>query len=161
MTTSLKWHGDERGGEQWRMIEGRHSVAQQPCYQIQSQTYTVSGGNYSGTLRHVPTLSLIVSFNLSLRFVYLSFAQFLSNCLLTYPPNHLLFYLSIYSSIHRSIFHLSVRPSVHPSIHPLYCIVFIHFYSASHSLSLSEALPTTAIDTVSEFTRRSATGNCR
>src|SRR6218665_1032614 len=43
----------------------------------------------------------------------------------------------------------------------LYCIVFIHFYSASHSLSLSEALPTTAIDTVSEFTRRSATGNCR
>src|SRR6218665_183850 len=24
----------------------------------------------------------------------------------------------------------------------LYCIVFIHFYSASHSLSLSEALPT-------------------
>ena len=31
----------------------------------------------------------------------------------------------------------------------LYCIVFIHFYSASHSLSLSEALPTTAIDTVS------------
>src|SRR6218665_3622167 len=42
-----------------------------------------------------------------------------------------------------------------------YCIVFIHFFSASHSLSLSEALPTTAIDTVSEFTRRSATGNCR
>src|SRR6218665_3854413 len=37
----------------------------------------------------------------------------------------------------------------------LYCIVFIHFYSGSHSLSLSEALPTTAIDTVSEFTRRS------
>ena len=28
-------------------------------------------------------------------------------------------------------------------------IVFIHLYSASHSLSLSEALPTTAIDTVS------------
>ena len=42
----------------------------------------------------------------------------------------------------------------------LYCIVFIHFYSASHSLSLSEALPTTAIDTVLEFTRQSATGNC-
>ena len=38
----------------------------------------------------------------------------------------------------------------------LYCIVFIHFYSASRSLSLSEALPTTAIDTVAEFTRRSA-----
>src|SRR6218665_3185361 len=34
-----------------------------------------------------------------------------------------------------------------------YCIVFIHFYSASRSLSLSEALPTTAIDTVPEFTR--------
>src|SRR6218665_3029736 len=39
----------------------------------------------------------------------------------------------------------------------LYCIVFIHLYSASHSLSLSEALSTTAIDTVSEFARRSAT----
>src|SRR6218665_274245 len=42
-----------------------------------------------------------------------------------------------------------------------YCIVFIHFYSASHGMSLSEELPTTAIDTVSEFTRRSATGNCK
>ena len=29
-----------------------------------------------------------------------------------------------------------------------YCIVFIHFYSASHSMSLSEALPNTTIDTV-------------
>jgi len=28
-------------------------------------------------------------------------------------------------------------------------------------MSLSEALSTTAIDTVSEFTRRSATGNCK
>src|SRR6218665_541643 len=37
----------------------------------------------------------------------------------------------------------------------LYCIVLIHFYSASHGISLSEVLPTTAIDTVSEFTRRS------
>src|SRR6218665_331992 len=36
----------------------------------------------------------------------------------------------------------------------LYCIY--HFCSASHSTSLSEALPTTAIDTVSEFTRRNA-----
>jgi len=27
-------------------------------------------------------------------------------------------------------------------------------------MSLSEALPTTAIDTVSEFTHRCATGNC-
>src|SRR6218665_1762136 len=35
-----------------------------------------------------------------------------------------------------------------------YCIVFIHCYSASNSMSLSEALPTTEIDTVSEFTRR-------
>ena len=34
------------------------------------------------------------------------------------------------------------------------CIAFIHFYSASHSMSLSVALPTTAIDTVSEFIRR-------
>src|SRR6218665_1967172 len=42
----------------------------------------------------------------------------------------------------------------------LFCIIFIHFYSASHSMSLSEALQTTAIDTVSEFTRQSATGNC-
>src|SRR6218665_1538325 len=40
-------------------------------------------------------------------------------------------------------------------------IVFIHFYSASPSMSLSEALPTTAIDTVSEFTRRNVTGNCK
>src|SRR6218665_216343 len=53
------------------------------------------------------------------------------------------------------------------SIHPdkttlLYCIVFIHFYSASHSMSSSEALPTRVIDTVSEFTRRSgATSNCK
>jgi len=39
--------------------------------------------------------------------------------------------------------------------------VFIHFYGASHSMSLSEALPTTANDTVSEFTRRSAKGNCK
>ena len=43
----------------------------------------------------------------------------------------------------------------------LYCIAFIHFYSAYHGMSLSEALPTTAIDTVSEFTRRSSTGNCK
>jgi len=43
----------------------------------------------------------------------------------------------------------------------LYCIVFIHFYSASHNMSLSEALPTTAIDTVSEFTHRIPTGNCK
>src|SRR6218665_3600515 len=32
-----------------------------------------------------------------------------------------------------------------------HCVVFIHFYSASHGMSLSEAIPTTAIDTVSEF----------
>src|SRR6218665_1006761 len=38
-----------------------------------------------------------------------------------------------------------------------YCIVFFHFYSASQCMSLSEALPTIAIDTVAEFTRRSAT----
>ena len=31
-------------------------------------------------------------------------------------------------------------------------VVFIHFYSASHSMSLSEALPTTAIDTVRVYT---------
>ena len=30
--------------------------------------------------------------------------------------------------------------------------LFTHFYSASHSMTLSEALPTTAIDTVSELT---------
>jgi len=42
-----------------------------------------------------------------------------------------------------------------------YCIVFIHFYSAYHSMSLSEVLPTTAIDIVSDFTRRSATSNCK
>ena len=43
----------------------------------------------------------------------------------------------------------------------LYCIVFIHFYSAGLSMSLSEVLPTTAIDAVSEFTRQSAIGNCK
>src|SRR6218665_194945 len=43
----------------------------------------------------------------------------------------------------------------------LYCIVFIHFYIAAHSMSLSEALSITSIDTVSEFTRRSATDNCK
>jgi len=43
----------------------------------------------------------------------------------------------------------------------LYSIVLNHFYSASHSMSLSEAVPTTAIDIVSEFTRRHATGNCK
>jgi len=44
----------------------------------------------------------------------------------------------------------------------LYCIVFIHFYSASHSMSLAEVqLPTTINDTVSELTRRSAIGNCK
>ena len=37
----------------------------------------------------------------------------------------------------------------------LYCIVLILFYRASRSICLSEALPTTGIDTVSEFTRRS------
>src|SRR6218665_3291819 len=43
-----------------------------------------------------------------------------------------------------------------------YCTVFIHFYSTSHSMSLSETLPTVhSIDTVSEFTRRRATGNCK
>ena len=40
-----------------------------------------------------------------------------------------------------------------------YCrpIIFIHLYSASNSMSLSEALQTTANDTVSEFTCRSCT----
>jgi len=46
-------------------------------------------------------------------------------------------------------------------IYSLYRIVFIHFHSASHSMSLSQALTTTAIDTVMEFTRRSATGDCK
>ena len=34
----------------------------------------------------------------------------------------------------------------------LYCVVFIHFHSASNSISLSEALPTTAIDNVGVYT---------
>ena len=37
---------------------------------------------------------------------------------------------------------------------PLYCIVFIHFYSASHGKSLSEALLTTEIDTVRVYTTK-------
>src|SRR6218665_1250419 len=39
----------------------------------------------------------------------------------------------------------------------LYCMVLNHLNSASHSMSRSEALPTTAFDTVLEFTRRRAT----
>ena len=51
---------------------------------------------------------------------------------------------------------------IHIHIYILYCIVFIHFVSASHGMRLSEALPTTAIiDTVLEFTRRHAIGNCK
>src|SRR6218665_3100255 len=63
-------------------------------------------------------------------------------------------YLAAKTLEYTSIAHKRVitSSSRHTSI-VLYCIVFIHFYSASHSLSLSEALPTTAIDTVSEFTR--------
>src|SRR6218665_1175924 len=34
-----------------------------------------------------------------------------------------------------------------------HCIVFIHFYSAFHNMSLSDALPTTAIDTVGVYTK--------
>jgi len=34
----------------------------------------------------------------------------------------------------------------------LYCIVFIHLYGASHSMSLSEALPTTAILSIIDTT---------
>src|SRR6218665_1430878 len=44
----------------------------------------------------------------------------------------------------------------------LYCIVLFHYYSVSHSTSLSEVLSTTATDNVSKFTLRSAgTGNCK
>jgi len=43
----------------------------------------------------------------------------------------------------------------------LYCIAFIHFYSASHSMSLSETCQIPAIDPMSKITRRSATGNCK
>jgi len=41
------------------------------------------------------------------------------------------------------------------------CILLFYFYSTYHSMSLSEALTTTAINTVSEFACRSATGNCK
>ena len=41
-----------------------------------------------------------------------------------------------------------------------YCIVFTHFYSASLSKSLSEALPTTASILCLELTHQSATGSC-
>src|SRR6218665_2436481 len=36
----------------------------------------------------------------------------------------------------------------------IFCLVFSHFYSASHIMSLSEVIPTTAIETASGFTRR-------
>ena len=45
--------------------------------------------------------------------------------------------------------------------HWLQCIIFIHFYSTSHNMSLLEALPTSEIDTLSEFTRQRAMGNCK
>src|SRR6218665_1987493 len=52
----------------------------------------------------------------------------------------------------------SANASFKPRRLILYCIVSIHFYSTSHSMSFSEALPTTAIDTVSDFTCRKTTG---
>jgi len=55
-------------------------------------------------------------------------------------------------SSHPRNFYLIIFKSVNFSDHLCYrqkyaarCIVFIHFYSASHSTSLSEVLPTTAI----------------
>src|SRR6218665_1778197 len=64
----------------------------------------------------------------------------------------------LHHAIHRafSVMFLTIWNGLPLELH-LYCIVFIHFYSAYHSLSLSEMLPTTAIDTVSEFTCRSTT----
>ena len=66
-----------------------------------------------------------------------------------------------WSDIGLKIFHWSSEIRTAHNISLLHCIVFIHFYSASHSMRLSEALPTSAIDTVSEFTRRSTTCECK
>ena len=41
----------------------------------------------------------------------------------------------------------------------LYCIVFTHFYSASQSMSTSEAPPTTAMTLCRSLHAASATGN--
>src|SRR6218665_1060891 len=59
------------------------------------------------------------------------------------------------SSLHIFVHHCTFCASLHTKTSPvycivlycivLYCIVFIHFYSASHSMSLSVALPTTVI----------------
>src|SRR6218665_3121538 len=35
-----------------------------------------------------------------------------------------------------------------------YCIAFIHFYSGPHSMIISEAVPTTEIDTVGVYTTK-------
>jgi len=42
----------------------------------------------------------------------------------------------------------------------LHCIYFIHLSIASHSTSLSEAFPITALS-IDELARRSASGNCK
>ena len=46
----------------------------------------------------------------------------------------------------------------------VYCIVFIHFYSASYinePFRSTLRVPTSATDIVLELTRRSTTGNCK
>src|SRR6218665_156495 len=66
---------------------------------------------------------------------------------------YILGHVCVYSAIHR-LSHKTVLSTFGTSLSvpmlgtTLYCIafsVFIHLYSASHSLSLTEALPTTAL----------------
>src|SRR6218665_1246787 len=47
--------------------------------------------------------------------------------------------------------YVSTYVIMYVSLFCMYCIVFIHFCSTSHSMRLSEALPTTEIDTVGVF----------
>jgi len=55
--------------------------------------------------------------------------------------------------------------NVYNSRQVLYCIALYISISialpGSHGMSLSKALPIAATDSVSKFTRRSATGNCK
>src|SRR6218665_2230510 len=56
-----------------------------------------------------------------------------------------------------NIIHINTR-----SIRNIYDARYLSIDTTTpNSTSLSEALPTTTIDTVAEFTRRSATGNCK
>ena len=97
------------------------------------------------TLLHLPLHFIRLS---SLRLMYLdpSVNPSLTNFSMSFQAWDWLWYPMLWSQR---------RNNIPADNNALYCIAFIYFYRASHSISLS---PTTAIGTVSEFTRRGATG---